>query len=121
MRVIQCLHSYNACDLYTIISRSCTRTDLYGLRIYAIMLPSGGFAVAHYSHCSGYSLMCTDTHVNINMADCFTFFVEIAWRSGSVMDCHVTTRGSIPGGHGVFTQIHVCKQTNLLFFACCKK
>ena len=28
---------------------------------------------------------------------------ELAWRSGSVMDCHVTSRGSIPGGYGVKT------------------
>ena len=27
MRVTQCVHSYDACDLYTIISRSCTRKD----------------------------------------------------------------------------------------------
>ena len=29
--------------------------------------------------------------------------VEIAWHSGSVMGCHATARGSIPGGNGVFT------------------
>ena len=28
MRMKQCLRSYEACDLYTIISRSCTRKDL---------------------------------------------------------------------------------------------
>ena len=33
--------------------------------------------------------------------------VELAWRSGSVMDCHATARGSIPGGNGVFTELHV--------------
>ena len=33
--------------------------------------------------------------------------VELAWRSGSVMDCHVAARGSIPGGNGVFTELHV--------------
>ena len=27
--------------------------------------------------------------------------VKLAWRSGSVMDCHATARGSIPGGNGV--------------------
>ena len=27
MRVTQCVRSYDACDLYTIISRSCTRKD----------------------------------------------------------------------------------------------
>ena len=35
---------------------------------------------------------------------------ELAWRNGSVMDCHATARGSIPGGNGVFTELHVlCK------------
>ena len=33
----------------------------------------------------------------------FTEFVKIAWRSGSVMDCHATARGSIHGEDGVFT------------------
>ena len=32
--------------------------------------------------------------------------VELAWRSGSVMDCHATARS----GKGVFTEFHVpCK------------
>ena len=33
--------------------------------------------------------------------------VELAWRSGSVMDCHATAwpGGSIPGGNGVFTEL----------------
>ena len=36
--------------------------------------------------------------------------MELAWRSGSVMDCHATARGSIPGGNSVFTKLHVlCK------------
>ena len=35
------------------------------------------------------------------------YFQELAWRSGSVMDCHATARGSIPGGYGVLTQLHV--------------
>ena len=41
-----------------------------------------------------------------------TFYnnVELAWRNGSIMDCHATARGSIPGGNGVFTELHVlCK------------
>ena len=38
------------------------------------------------------------------------FYMELAWHSGSVMDCHATARGSIPGGTGVFTELHVlCK------------
>ena len=28
-------------------------------------------------------------------------------RSGSVMDCHATARGSILDGNGVFTELHV--------------
>ena len=33
--------------------------------------------------------------------------VELAWRSGCMMDCHATARGSIPGGNGVLTELHV--------------
>ena len=33
--------------------------------------------------------------------------VGLAWRSGSVMDCHATARGSIPGWNGVKTELHV--------------
>ena len=33
--------------------------------------------------------------------------VELAWSSGSVIDCHATARGSIPGGNGVKTELHV--------------
>ena len=29
MRVIQCVRSFDACDIYTIISQSCTRKDLW--------------------------------------------------------------------------------------------
>ena len=36
-------------------------------------------------------------------------YVELAWRSSSVMDCHTTARGSIPGGNGVFTELHVLR------------
>ena len=54
-----------------------------GLRIYAIMLPSSEFLVPHYN------------------------VVELAWHSGNVIDCHVTARGLIPGGNGVFTELHV--------------
>ena len=31
----------------------------------------------------------------------------MAWRSGSVMDCHATALSSIPGGNGVKTELHV--------------
>ena len=33
--------------------------------------------------------------------------VELAWRSGSVMDCHATARGLIPGRDSVKTELHV--------------
>ena len=36
--------------------------------------------------------------------------MELAWRSGNVMDCHGKARGSIPGQNGVFIELHVlCK------------
>ena len=35
---------------------------------------------------------------------------ELAWRSGSVMDCHAMARGSIPGGNGVFTELHALRK-----------
>ena len=35
---------------------------------------------------------------------------ELAWRSGSVMGCHATARGSIPGGNGLFTELHVLRK-----------
>ena len=28
-------------------------------------------------------------------------YMALAWRSGSVMDCHATARDAIPGGNGV--------------------
>ena len=38
------------------------------------------------------------------------YLVELAWRSGSVMDCHATTRDSLPGGNGVKAQFHVLRK-----------
>ena len=35
---------------------------------------------------------------------------EMAWRSGSVIDCHVTAPGSIPGGNGVKTQLYLLRK-----------
>ena len=35
---------------------------------------------------------------------------EQAWRIGSVMDCHATAWGSIPGGNGVKTELHVLRK-----------
>ena len=37
-------------------------------------------------------------------------YVELAWLSSCVMDCDTTTRGSIPSGDGVKTELQVlCK------------
>ena len=36
--------------------------------------------------------------------------VELPWRSGSVMDCHATAPGSIPGRDGVFTELYVLRK-----------
>ena len=36
--------------------------------------------------------------------------VELAWRSGSVMDCHATARGSIPSGNSARTELHVLRR-----------
>ena len=35
---------------------------------------------------------------------------ELAWRNGSVMDCHAKTRGSIPGGNVVKTELYVLRK-----------
>ena len=40
--------------------------------------------------------------------------VELAWRNGSVMNCHATARGSIHGGNGVFTELHVLRQGQVM-------
>ena len=32
--------------------------------------------------------------------------MKLAWCSGNVTDCHVTTQSSIPGGNGEFTELH---------------
>ena len=36
--------------------------------------------------------------------------VELAWRIDSVMDCHATARGSIPGGKSVKTELDVLRK-----------
>ena len=35
---------------------------------------------------------------------------ELAWRNGSAMDCHATAWGSIHGGEGVKTELHVLRK-----------
>ena len=57
-----------------------------------------------------------DNHVCIS---CFVkcilqCFVELAWRSGSVMDCHTTARGSIPDGISVKNEIHILRKGQLM-------
>ena len=39
---------------------------------------------------------------------------ELAWRSGRVMNCHATDRGSIPGWNGVFTELLVLRKGQLM-------
>ena len=36
--------------------------------------------------------------------------MELAWRSGRVMDCHATARGSILGWYSVLTELHVLRK-----------
>ena len=36
--------------------------------------------------------------------------MELVLRSGNVMDCHATARGSIPGRNGVFIELHVLRK-----------
>ena len=36
--------------------------------------------------------------------------MELAWRSGSVINCHATARESICGGNGEFTELHVLRK-----------
>ena len=42
--------------------------------------------------------------------DVTTTHVEMAWRSGNVMDCHAMARSSIPGGNGVKTEIRILRK-----------
>ena len=35
---------------------------------------------------------------------------ELAQRNSNVMDCPATARGSIPGGNGVKTELHVLRK-----------
>ena len=35
---------------------------------------------------------------------------QLAWCSGSIMDCHTTARGSISSGNGVKTELHVLRK-----------
>ena len=54
------------------------------------------------------AFQCGSTLVNVPLLRACT--KELAWRSGSVMDCHATARGSIPGGYGVLTELHVLRK-----------
>ena len=38
--------------------------------------------------------------------------INSVWRNGCVMDCHATTRGSIPGRDGVKTELHVLRKAS---------
>ena len=43
-------------------------------------------------------------------ANDITKIVELTWRSGSEMDCHVTAWGLIPDGNAVLTEFHVLRK-----------
>ena len=47
------------------------------------------------------------SHFNDLFGSVLDFSVELAWHSGSVMDCHATAQGSIPGGNSVFIELYV--------------
>ena len=49
-----------------------------------------------------------NTNLNLYVLMSTPYMEELVWRSGSVMDCHATTRGSIPGG--VFTELHILRK-----------
>ena len=36
--------------------------------------------------------------------------VKLVWWRSSVMDCHATARGPIPGRSGEFTELHVLRK-----------
>ena len=48
--------------------------------------------------------------LNVKIIPSALFCVELAWCSSSVIDCHATTWGSIPGGNGVLTELHVLRK-----------
>ena len=39
--------------------------------------------------------------------------IVVAWRSGSVMDCHAMAQGLIPDGNGIKTELHVQGTVNV--------
>ena len=64
----------------------------------------GSQPVDHFQIPYTYAYVVISTKVFIEYA------VELAWRSCSVMDCHVKTWDSILDGNAVKTQLHVlCK------------
>ena len=61
----------------------------------------------HHVRFCAHNLMDTFSLADETVVLYLKLWVELPWRSGSVMDCHATALGSIPGGNGVFTELHV--------------
>ena len=85
------------------------------------MYTSGELTIVHFEYslkprCLSCELSLLVCLIKWNIKDIintlpFTYSeMELAWRSGSVMDCHAKARGSIPGGNGVFTELHVLRK-----------
>ena len=61
-------------------------------------------------HVPYFSVKCTINVLEYCDNDVQNSQVEMAWRSGSVMDCYATARGSIPGGNDAKTELHVLRK-----------
>ena len=58
------------------------------------------------------------TYVSTNLSKKLqTSLVELVWRSGCVMDCHATARGSIPSRSGVNTELHIIRKGRFMAVA----
>ena len=65
--------------------------------------------LARYVVSSPLSRVIAKTIIKMCVCVCVFVCVELAWRSGSVMDCHATARGAIPDGNDVKTELHVLR------------
>ena len=59
-----------------------------------------------------WTLLQADTQMlkSLKSPDSDASSVELAWRSGNMMDYHAAARGSIPGWNGVFIKLHVLRK-----------
>ena len=53
---------------------------------------------------------CTHSDQSVQTYNKLSLVMGLAWRSGCVMNCHATALGSIPGGDGIKTQLHVLRK-----------